>query len=737
MSAITLADVDDYINPSQACINPLFTSGKDRSNKNGKGGIKATSTSLEVEADGSQLSSVVKPKKVVRRRRRTPLNLNQAQPPQPLDNGSLQELQKGQTSSKRPTISYAMDDFGTSTETTNTSTSQIKAKKTEKATVSVADCLACSGCITSAEAVFVTTQHSIKTLVEKCTPPQSGERRIVFTISPAAIADLTRVLTAPQFDEQGEDACGKPKLRTDLVYRKLAAFLQQKFNAEVILDGTIPQRIALYESALEFCHRYQFVHGDQQGRLSDGINSLEQKILDARIDIATPTIALSATETRFLLRSKESDELEAIEVKHDAGIDSRLKFMHSSTASSKLRSDVKPSHVLPMLASSCPGFVCYVEKTVKDAIPNLCSVKSPMAIAGSIFKHGLMRRLKDPSKTYGVRDNIIENNESGKDIYHVSIMPCHDKKLEAERKDLAWETFNEQHESLVPDVDLVVTTNEILTFMTDTAMEKEAASSGDVDDNIVRLKKVQEYFQGLPSVESIKSDFEGVLVTNGEYSLDQTLTGGVSTMKGSGSYADFIFRFASSALFGHNIPLTEKLPWKKSGDNVHRRSRSRVSQSGSNPLGDSNEVCLYRHVNGTYSFERKDSTNDEAVLFFSTAYGFKNIQLIMQRVSTGDMKMHGYHYVEVMACPSGCANGGGQTHAASGNRRERSSDMRDRVNKTRQFIDDIVPWLKASELSEIGISEPKDLLHTRFHVVPKLELSTGATAGVAVENTQW
>ncbi len=185
-----------------------------------------------------------------------------------------------------------------------------------------------------------------------------------------------------------------------------------------------------------------------------------------------------------------------------------------------------------MLASSCPGFVCYVEKTVKDAIPNLCSVKSPMAIAGSIFKHGLMRRLKDPSKTYGVRDNIIENNESGKDIYHVSIMPCHDKKLEAERKDLAWETFNEQHESLVPDVDLVVTTNEILTFMTDTAMEKEAASSGDVDDNIVRLKKVQEYFQGLPSVESIKSDFEGVLVTNGEYSLDQTLTGGVFNNEG-------------------------------------------------------------------------------------------------------------------------------------------------------------------------------------------------------------
>ena len=32
-------------------------------------------------------------------------------------------------------------------------------------------------------------------------------------------------------------------------------------------------------------------------------------------------------------------------------------------------------------------------------------------------------------------------------------------------------------------------------------------------------------------------------------------------------------------------------------------------------------------------------------------------------------------------------------------------------------------------------TEVNKLLHTRFHVVPKLELTTGATAGVAIDDT--
>ncbi|EOD33545.1 hypothetical protein EMIHUDRAFT_122872, partial [Emiliania huxleyi CCMP1516] len=44
-------------------------------------------------------------------------------------------------------------------------------------------------------------------------------------------------------------------------------------------------------------------------------------------------------------------------------------------------------------------------------------------------------------------------------------------------------------------------------------------------------------------------------------------------------------------------------------------------------------------------------------LRFVRAYGFRNIQNVVRRVKTGRCA---YHFVELMACPAGCANGGGQ-----------------------------------------------------------------------------
>jgi hypothetical protein len=64
---------------------------------------------------------------------------------------------------------------------------------TETAKVSMADCLACSGCITSAETVLV-EQHSLKTLRELL----SGNRKkVCIPLSPASLADLLRHLQVP------------------------------------------------------------------------------------------------------------------------------------------------------------------------------------------------------------------------------------------------------------------------------------------------------------------------------------------------------------------------------------------------------------------------------------------------------------------------------------------------------------------------------------------------------------
>jgi len=702
--AVTLAEVNDYINPSQACINPLFTDKKTDKDENKTNDAQSSST-----------------KKVARRRRRVPLTLEDQ------TSSDLQAPEETLTAQKRPTLSYALDDdddiqlsVNSAQVTTSIDTARVPEKKDVKATLSVADCLACSGCITSAEAVLV-TQHSVKTLVEKCAASRN-DSRVAFTISPAVIADLTRVLMFRP-DEGSVEGSDSVHSMTSTVFKKLTTFLSRKFNADLVLDGTIPQKISLLESALEFCERYRYIHGGT-GRKNLSHGEEKHQLIDDRIDLSTPSIALSATETRFLLRTNKdsSDHLEGIEVKHDGGGDSRLHFLHSNGGNLSLA--INDRNVLPMLASSCPGFVCYVEKTVMDAVPNLCTVKSPMAIAGSLIKHDA-HKPTDAMSRYnleGTLDSLLNNGDVGiqKPIFHVSIMPCHDKKLEAERKDLAWETFNQQQEALVPDVDLVITTNELCTVLDDAAAAA-GTESGE------QLSRVQKYFLDLPTAPS-------KIIT-------ETESGGqdaASTMKGSGSYADFIFRFASSELFGYSIPADEPLPWKKVGNSTKgiasRRTRSRVG--GAKAVADSSEICLFRHSDHSYSCQQRGD-DDVTVLKFATAYGFKNIQMMMSKTLTGEMKMNGYHYVESMACPSGCLNGGGQTHASNDSKREKPSEMRNRVEKTRTLMQNVIPWMKPGEAASDPCSTAHKLLHTRFHVVPKLELSTGATAGVAIDDTLW
>jgi iron only hydrogenase large subunit-like protein len=44
-------------------------------------------------------------------------------------------------------------------------------------------------------------------------------------------------------------------------------------------------------------------------------------------------------------------------------------------------------------------------------------------------------------------------------------------------------------------------------------------------------------------------------------------------------------------------------------------------------------------------------------LRFAAAYGFRNIQNVIRNIKRGKCE---YDYVEIMACPGGCLNGGGQ-----------------------------------------------------------------------------
>ena len=92
-----------------------------------------------------------------------------------------------------------------------------------------------------------------------------------------------------------------------------------------------------------------------------------------------------------------------------------------------------------MITSECPGWICYVEKVVKEPIISLCSrIKTPQMLAGELLKN-----------------LFVESGFEMANIVIASINPCHDKKLE---------TF--RIETMLPNemksLDVVLSTTELL-----------------------------------------------------------------------------------------------------------------------------------------------------------------------------------------------------------------------------------------------------------------------------------
>lgn len=107
------------------------------------------------------------------------------------------------------------------------------------------------------------------------------------------------------------------------------------------------------------------------------------------------------------------------------------------------KSEGNSNKIIPMLASSCPGWICYAEKTHGNFIlPYISNTKSPQQIMGSLIKNHFSN-IKDISP---------------EKIYHVTLMPCYDKKLEASRD----EFYNKLKETR--DVDCVITPGEYVNY---------------------------------------------------------------------------------------------------------------------------------------------------------------------------------------------------------------------------------------------------------------------------------
>lgn len=410
-------------------------------------------------------------------------------------------------------------------------------QKLEKAKITLNDCLACSGCITSAESVLITQQSNeelYRVLNQNKLTTGGLQKVVVVSVSPQSRASL-----AVRYNLSTADAT-----------RKLNAFFKT-LGVHYIFDTTFARNFSLLESQREFVRRFQRQNAD-------------------------PTS-------------------------------------------------------LPMLASSCPGWICYAEKTHGAfIIPYISTTKSPQQVMGSLVKDFF-------AKQKGVTPD---------QIYHVTVMPCYDKKLEASREDF----FNREYQ--VREVDCVITSGEVLRML-----ENEGVSLPDL--NPLPFDSV---------LDSVSADD------------DLSHSGG-----GSGGYLEHIFQHAAKELFGIEVKeIAYKILKNK----------------------DFQEVVL-----------EKDGT---ALLRFAKAYGFRNIQNQMQKMKRGKSP---YHYVEVMACPSGCLNGGGQLRAEG----ETGKDLLDRVEELYNAMKTEIPEQNTSVselyLQWLGGPESETVqkyLHTQYHAVEKM-----------------
>ena len=260
----------------------------------------------------------------------------------------------------------------------------------------------------------------------------------------------------------------------------------------------------------------------------------------------------------------------------------------------------KGAGAIPMLAGSCPGWVCYAEKAQAELLPYVSTSKSPQQVAGLLAKLVIGRAL----------------GRAPADVYHVTVMPCYDKKLEASRPDNAVDD--------VPEVDCVITTGELHDLLLTQGFDPYAETQ---------------------TIHKIRTDEPA----SSELAFPRLLAqpGGSS----GGSSGGYLFAVMQDV-------------WKMHPDAALETREIRSS--------DYTEYTLRVH------------RGEESSVVFKGAvcYGFRNLQNLVRKVQreTGVRGRGGrglvrrvrggddtpYDHVEVMACPGGCANGGGQMRPPRG-----------------------------------------------------------------------
>ena len=233
-------------------------------------------------------------------------------------------------------------------------------------------------------------------------------------------------------------------------------------------------------------------------------------------------------------------------------------------------------------------------------------------------------------------------------VYHLTVMPCYDKKLEATRDDFLVDG--------VKDVDVVLTTGEVTLLLEKRGLCHLRDAPSEAFDSFVSSSE--------PAPESVHA---------------------APVVSSSGGYAEYVFRRAAAEMF--NVHIEGEIEWVKLRN------------------ADMREASLV--VDG------------QIVLSVAVAYGFRNIQNLVRSVK---LKKSKHHFVEVMACPSGCLNGGGQIPPREG---ISNKELVDALDEQYRITARARPMANVSRLYDEwvggnpGSPNARKLLRTQFHVRAK------------------
>lgn len=232
--------------------------------------------------------------------------------------------------------------------------------------------------------------------------------------------------------------------------------------------------------------------------------------------------------------------------------------------SNELIERLKNDGELPLITSCCPGWIKYAEHFYPDMLENISSCKSPHQMQGAIVK------------TYVANQEHIAKEK----IVMVSVMPCTAKKFEITRDD--------ECGAGVPDVDYVITTNELAAMLKDAEIQLEAMNP------------------------------------NAKFDLPLGLGTGAAVIFGvTGGVMEAALRTAVETLTGKEAAI---------------------------------EYTAVRGMNGIK--EASVDVNGTEVRV-AVASGLANANQLLTAIKNGTAD---YQFVEIMACPGGCINGGGQPH---------------------------------------------------------------------------